>query len=552
VKASELHLLELLELRPDIGSISFRNRRMLLWDADAFGHLRKELLTNLGPQRAKPILARFGFANGYRDALTTRELFNWDNDREWWLSCPALQKHEGKVRPEPVHLSVDRDNGIFEMEVLWEHSYEADQHKRSVGRADSPVCWTLTGYASGFSSALMGEEVFVVEQECAATGGDRCRVVGKTRRAWGDLGDDIAKVYEAKPLSEELEAREAELARQQRILARKERELAKLRGPGLDVIDGIVAKSKAMGRVLELAQTVARVDTTVLVTGESGVGKERLAKFIHNQSPRHDDNFLAVNCGALPEPLLESELFGHTRGSFTGATSDKKGLFEAARGGTLFLDEIGETSPATQVKLLRVLQEREVLPVGATEPRPIDVRVLAATNRSLEQMVADGTFRKDLYYRLNVVTVDLPPLRTRQDDVLPLARQFIAQCCRQFDLEPRSLAADAAEALLSYAYPGNVRELQNAIERAVVVSKDATKIRLEDLPASLRGVPSNGNGNGMSFGEVVTMADLEKRYVLTVLERFDGNRTHTAKALGIGANTLWRKLKAWGVPPARG
>jgi transcriptional regulator with PAS, ATPase and Fis domain len=541
--------MELLELEPEKGSIRFKNRRMLLWDADAFGNLRRELIESLGVESARPVLRRFGFANGYRDALTTGELFNWDNDTEWWLSCPALQIRSGKVLAMPQHLQVDREAGVFEMEVKWEHSYEAAQHMRIFGQADTHVCWTLVGYASGFSTALMGEEVYVIEEECMAMGGDTCRVVGTTRRAWGDKGDAIAADYEAQNLQEELEKREAELRRQRRKLRRKERELAKLRGNEDSSRGGMIAKSREMENVLDLVQTVARVDTTVLITGESGVGKELLSRYLHDESPRADGPFVAVNCGALPETLLESELFGHVKGAFTGASSDKVGLFEAARGGTIFLDEIGETSAATQVKLLRVLQEKEVRRVGSTESRPIDARVVAATNRNLDRMVADSSFRKDLYYRLKVVAVDVPPLRARREDILPLAREFINISCRSLGLEPKTLAPDAVDALTGYSWPGNVRELVNAMERAVVLAGDQTKITAETLPPETRN--GSSDNTQILFDDVLPMADLERRYVIQVLEHFQGNRTHTARALGIGANTLWRKLKAWGVPPAR-
>ncbi|WP_428262704.1 sigma 54-interacting transcriptional regulator [Haliangium sp.] len=548
MKADDLHILELLDPAPETGSIKFKNRRMLLWDADAFGHLRRELIECLGMLQARSVLKRFGFANGYRDALTTGELFRWDDDREWWLSCPALQSREGKVLPRPQHLVVDRDRGVFEVEVVWRHSYEAEQHRRVFGQVDAPVCWTLAGYASGFSSALMGEEVYAVETECMAMGGATCRVVGKTRRAWGAAGDAHAEDYQARNLTEQLEAREAELRRHEHSLRRRERALVE-REASLGSRGGIVAKSRHMENVLDLAETVARVDTTVLVRGESGVGKELLARYVHDQSPRRDGPFIAVNCGALPENLLESELFGHVKGSFTGADRDKQGLFEAAAGGTIFLDEVGEMSLPIQVKLLRVLQERKVRTVGAPRERQVDVRVLAATNRSLEQMVPNGSFRKDLYYRLNVVSVEIPPLRDRREDILPLARDFLAKACAAYGMQARTLSAEAVDALSRYHWPGNVRELENAIERAVVMSGEGSKIQASELPPEVRGA---GNGNGkVIFGEIVPMADIEKRYVLQVLDRFDGNRTHTAKALGIGANTLWRKLKSWGVPPAR-
>jgi len=521
---------------------------MLLWDADAFGSLRQELIESLGIDRARPILRRFGFANGYRDALTTGEMFKWDNDLEWWLSCPALQSREGKVNPKPKHLVVDREQGTFEMEVVWTHSYEAGQHVRVFGEAERPVCWTLSGYASGFSSALMGEEVYIVEEQCVAQGFDSCRVVGKTKAAWGEHAEAHAGEYQAHNLAADLEARDAELRRQRIVLQRKDRELASLRGDDLDVRGGIVCKSPNVRKALQLARTVAKVDMTVLITGESGVGKELLARYVHDESARAAGPFIAINCGALPENLLESELFGHIKGAFTGAHSDTRGLFEAARGGTIFLDEIGETSPSTQVKLLRVLQEREVRPVGSTKSTPIDVRVVAATNRDLDAMVAGGEFRKDLFYRLRVVGVDLPALRDRRDDVLALARQFITQACQTYGLERRSLSPEAMEVLTSYRWPGNVRELQNAIERAVVLTGVGTRIERDHLPSETY---ADGGSNGVSFDDVIPMADMERAYVMKVLDHFAGNRTHTARALRIGTNTLWRKLKAWGVPPAR-
>jgi len=548
MKADDLDLLDLLEHNPKAGSIRFKDRRILLWDADAFGTLRQELIESIGLERARPILRRFGFANGYRDALTTGEMFQWDNEVEWWLSCPALQNRAGKVNPSPEHLVINRDDGVFEMEVVWTHSYEAEQHRRVFGHADHPVCWTLAGYASGFSSALMGEEVFVVEEQCAAMGADSCRVVGRTKRAWGDQVEEHAAEYQAQNLTADLEARESELRKQRLALRRKERELAQLRGDDAQVRGGMVCKSVGMTKALQLAETVAKVDMTALITGESGVGKELCARFVHDESGRVEGPFVAINCGALPEQLLESELFGHVRGAFTGANADKRGLFDAARGGTIFLDEVGETAPSTQVKLLRVLQEREIRPVGSTQSHPIDVRVVAATNRDLAAMVDSGEFRKDLYYRLRVVAIDLPPLRERADDVLPLARHFITQVCNTYGLDRRRLSPEAMEALTGYVWPGNVRELQNAIERAVVLSGEGTKIERDHLPAETL---SGRNGNGVSFNDVMPMADMEKAYILKVLEHFQGNRTHTARALQIGTNTLWRKLKAWGVPPAR-
>jgi len=310
----------------------------------------------------------------------------------------------------------------------------------------------------------------------------------------------------------------------------------------------IVARSPLMRRLLELALRIAPTDASILITGESGTGKERLARFLHERSKRAKGPFLAVNCGALPESLLESELFGHTKGAFTGAGADKQGLFEAAEGGTLFLDEIGETSPAVQVKLLRTLQEHTVRPVGGTRDRPIDARIIAATNRDLEEMVQGKTFRKDLFYRLRVVPLEVPALRARRDDILPLARQFIGRVCSANSCGPCSFGADVLDRVMAYEWPGNVRELENAIERAVLLAEGQPRIELGDLPPEVRG--GAGAERPTPVG-AMTLAEVERRHILATLEQLGGNRKETAKALGIGENTLWRKLKSYGLVRVR-
>lgn len=306
--------------------------------------------------------------------------------------------------------------------------------------------------------------------------------------------------------------------------------------------DAVVAKSRGMRRLLDVAARVAGSDVTVLITGESGTGKERVAHFIHEHSSRATGPFLAVNCGALPESLLESELFGHVRGAFTGAAADKKGLFEAAARGTLLLDEIGETSAAVQVKLLRALQERSVRPVGATKDVHVDTRIIAATNRDLEVMVQEGKFRKDLYYRLHVVSLNVPPLRARREDILPLARQFTERACAEYCRRPCSFDAEVPDLLVSYSWPGNVRELASAIERAVLLAESKPMIEPCDLPPEIREqTPSRATP-----GDPLTLAELERRHILATLERLAGNKLATASALGIGVNTLRRRLRRYG------
>jgi two-component system response regulator HydG len=309
------------------------------------------------------------------------------------------------------------------------------------------------------------------------------------------------------------------------------------------VVTRPVGKSRRFLDVLRFADVVAPTDSTVLIGGESGTGKEVLARYIHDASLRSDGPFLSINCGALPETLLESELFGHVKGSFTGAVRDKQGLFAAARGGTFFLDEVGEMPPSLQVKLLRVLQQREVIPVGATEALPVDVRIIAATNRELEEEVRRGNFRSDLFYRLNVLAMDLPPLRDRRDDLLLLIDRFLQDLASDRNMEVKALTAEALDAVMVYEWPGNVRELQNALEHATVLTK-GNLIEPQHLPERITRqkkeplVADRAQPNP-------TLDLIERAYIMFVLQAEGGNKTRAAEALGIDPSTLYRKLSRY-------
>ena len=297
--------------------------------------------------------------------------------------------------------------------------------------------------------------------------------------------------------------------------------------------------------VVKLAETVSPTDSTVLISGASGTGKEVLARYIHSLSDRSGGPFISINCGALPENLLESELFGHMKGSFTGAVRDKQGLFVAAEAGTFFLDEVGEMTPATQVKVLRVLQEREVVPVGSTEPIPVDVRIIAATNRDLEEEIRRGSFRSDLYYRLNVITLHLPPLNERREDVPILADHFLNRFAARRQRTPPHLSAEALAALQAYDWPGNVRELENALERAAVLSHDG-EIPVSALPARVTAEKQRPLVSE-SLPPNPTLEIIERAYVLWVLQSEGGNKGRAAEVLGIDPSTLYRKLLRYGI-----
>ena len=307
--------------------------------------------------------------------------------------------------------------------------------------------------------------------------------------------------------------------------------------------DDLVGESPAMDQVKAILDRVAATNSTVLVCGESGTGKELAARAIHRRSPRSARQFVSINCGALPDELLESELFGHVKGSFTGAVRDKQGLFAAARGGTFFLDEIGEMSPATQVKLLRVLQEREAIPVGGTEAIPVDVRVVAATNRDLEDEIKRGRFRTDLYYRLNVINIHLPPLRDRREDIPIFVKEFLAHIAAERGEAPKSLAPEAEAVIMAYDWPGNVRELENALERAVTLTKSDSIPRsaIPDKISEHKAEPLVAERQHTN----PPLDVIEQAYITWVLQSEGGNKTRAAEVLGIDPSTLYRKLSRY-------
>lgn len=304
--------------------------------------------------------------------------------------------------------------------------------------------------------------------------------------------------------------------------------------------DKFIGTSEVVIKLKKLAERVASSDATVLILGESGTGKDVIARAIHSQSPRHDGPFITINCAALPESLLESELFGHKRGAFTGAVKDKEGLFQVASGGTFFLDEIGNTSLTIQAKLLRVLEDKKIMPVGGTEPVDVDVRVLAATNSNLEEDVQSGLFRADLFYRLNVIPVHIPPLRERQTDIPLLIQYFIELNCRKMDVPMKDITDRAITLLSEFPWPGNVRELENTLERAVLLNRSDT-LDISDFPDRLsQGVRVSPVSD--KDPETPTLEAIEKAYIHFVMSQTAGNKREAARILAIDASTLYRKL----------
>jgi len=420
--------------------------------------------------------------------------------------------------------------GLLEAEhfdvLLTDFRLPSEDGMKLIARAKSlprsPVCILMTAYGS--------EEVAV---QAMKSGAD----------------DYIAK---GRMQIDELEMRIARVLRNQKL----EAENVTLRQQ-LDTkfgLENIVGHSPAMQEVFDVVRQVAPTRATVLITGESGTGKELISKAIHNLSPRSRAKLVAVHCAGLPATLIESELFGHEKGAFTGAHERRIGRVEEAEGGTLFLDEIGEIDATIQVKLLRFLGERTFERLGSTKTHSADVRLIAATNRKLEDLVKAGTFREDLYYRLNVVRLELPPLRERREDIPLLAQAFMRESARENDKRVREIGTDAMERLIAYSWPGNVRELRSAIERAVVLSR-SERITARDLPAEVRAgadaAPSGSvPGSGTSSGSIIAQGDItvkeaEKQLIIRALNDSNGSRTDAAKKLGMSRRTLHRKLHAY-------
>jgi two-component system response regulator HydG len=539
MRAADLSLHELLDLDGPPGILRLAGQRTLLFDAAALGLLRRSLIEALGFNGTRALLTRFGYAHGWRTAETLKTSLPWASEEEWRLAGARLHTLQGLVNVEVIHRPGAADAPFAE--AIWRDSYEAEQHLMLVGQADEAVCWSLCGFASGYLSYANGREFYCLEETCVGKGDAVCRAVVRETAAWGDRLEPHLAFFKNTCLTAGLEQIAKQLKTTERRLRVQRQRPADAPEEASDDPSGIISRSQEMRQVLELARRAAKVDSTVLVTGPSGAGKERIARLIHTESSRAAGPFVAINCAAVTESLLESELFGHARGAFTGASGDRVGLFEAANGGTLFLDEVGEVPLTMQPKLLRALQEREIRRVGESHSRKIDVRVVAATNRQLAEVAASGGFRQDLYYRLRVIELRVPALRDRKCDILPLARVFIAQMSRQMDRRIDGLTPRAADQLARYDWPGNVRELENAIERAVALSTGA-RIDVEDLPEEVRQatsplLPASGSRR---------LADVERELILTTLEVTKGNRIQAAEQLGIGIATLYRKLKQYG------
>ncbi|MBX3607147.1 MAG: sigma 54-interacting transcriptional regulator [Piscinibacter sp.] len=550
-------LTESLFFSPGDGRIWLNDQRMLLWHASAMGHLRRELIDTLGIERARGLLTRAGYVSGARDAQLVRERWPDSDIGNVFMAGTKLHALEGVVKVVPLRFEFDLDRGIYDGEFLWEHSSEDDEHIAAYGLGTEPACWGQVGYATGYVTTLFGQMVIFREVECRSMGANACRVIGRHAAAWGDISEDLrylqAHDFRTLPAPSPAAA-VAGPRRAARVLDRHD----------------IVGASSAFNSACHQLDRVARTAATVLFTGESGVGKEAFARRLHRIGVRSDKPFVAVNCAAIPETLIESELFGVERGAFTGASQSRPGRFERASGGTLFLDEIGTLSLVSQGKLLRALQEGEVERVGGTRTIKVDVRVVAATNVDLQAEVRAGRFREDLFYRLNVFPIHLPPLRERRDDVPLLMNHFLQLESRRHGRSPTGFTTRAVRAMLHYAFPGNIRELQNLIERGVISAEDGAAIdvahmfRREQLShESLLAIGAQGTLTAeasepapllellrQQVGAGTPLPAIEQRLLREAVAAADGNLAAAARTLGLTRAQLAYRLERGDAPAA--
>ncbi|MNF23390.1 Transcriptional regulatory protein ZraR [compost metagenome] len=539
------------------GKIWLGEQRMLLMPLSALANFRREMVDLLGVERAKGFFLRLGYQSGLKDAELARKLRPDSSELDIFLAGPQLHMLKGMLRSRPIEVDIDVEKGRFYAEIDWLDSFEVEICQTELGLMDQPVCWTLLGYACSYTSAFMGREIIFKEISCRGRGDDKCRVIGKTAEEWEDTAEFKA-YFKNDPVIEELYELQSQVAT---LRSRLQTHDGQYYGVG---------QSPAYQRICQTIDKAARGKVSVLLLGETGVGKEVIARSVHLRSARAEQPFVAVNCAAIPPDLIEAELFGVEKGAYTGATQSRAGRFERAHGGSIFLDEVIELTPRAQATLLRVLQEGELERVGGQRTHKIDVRVIAATNEDLAEAVQAGRFRADLYYRLNVFPVQIPPLRERLEDIPLLAEHFLKKFHEQYAKKTLGLSDRALEACQHYAWPGNIRELENVIERGVILTDSNESISVEAL---FPGLVLEGENSGVRLsraGELtagtaaaavhwveqileggISLDEVEAILMREAMRRSQQKVSRAARLLGVTRPALaYRLKKAEGDMPA--
>ncbi|MBB5499399.1 sigma-54-dependent Fis family transcriptional regulator [Paraburkholderia sp. MM5384-R2] len=554
-------LTESLLFSPGDGRIWLDKQRMVLLHSSTFGAIRAELLHALGKEQGRQALERVGYAQGKRDAELVMERWADEDSLSQWQAGPSMHTLQGFARVRTLNYEFDVDEGVFRGEYQWHDSVEAEEHIAKYGLSDGPVCWMLTAYVSGYASTMLGFPIVCRERECRGTGHASCELVAKPAHEWESEAPGFAAFVFPEQTSSNGRAPSVCNA----PVSRSEQ-----RDPVIDLSAPFIAARQQL-------ELVAPTQATVLLRGESGVGKELFAKTLHELSARCDGPFIAVNCAAIPDNLVEAELFGVERGAYTGATNSRPGRFERAQGGTIFLDEIASMTASAQGKLLRALQEREIERVGGTKSIHTDVRVVAATNLDLWQEVEAQRFRRDLFFRLNVFPIDIPSLCERRDDIPFLVEHFLRGYSQLHKKQIRGLTGRAMQTLLAYNYPGNVRELQNLIERGVICARDGGLIDSAQIfrhgEASPGGsfilgtqgrlrsaAPTKLDTGGRELRQmksatkdhvegVQSLVEMERRLCVEALDLANQNVAAAARKLGLTRPTLEYRLRKWGILP---
>lgn len=531
----------------ETGQIWLHEHRMLLVHAEAQGTLRRELISALGMDRTRGLLTQMGYAAGMIDFELARTRTRGDDDLEAFMAGPQLHMLEGIVKCTINTLEYNREAGTFYGDFLWEHSWEAQWHRDHFGTYSEPVCWSQIGYACSYASAFMGRPILFKEVECAGMGENHCRIIGKPLEEWDDA-KEYTRFFIRESIAEQLIDLQTQVVQLRSAINEKEKLPA-----------DVVGNSASFLAAYELLQQASKSQITVLLLGETGVGKEVFARSLHEMGSRCSESFIAINCAAIPHDLVEAELFGVEKGAFTGALSSRPGRFERANDGTLFLDEVGDLPLSAQAKLLRVLQEGEIERLGDLRTRKVNVRLVAATNVDLKQMVKEGKFRADLYYRLNVFQINIPPLREREADVTLLANRFLEKYSAIHGKKLLGFTDKAKRAIFAYPWPGNIRELQNMVERGVILAPNGTRIEVDQMFSSYNdqtlefGIDGNGGINidrpepkNDIFDAVLngdmTLDQCEARLIQAAVDKAKGNLSSAARMLGLTRPQLAYRL----------
>lgn len=547
-------LTDQIQFHSNEGKIWFGEQRVLLMSLASLAAFRREIVNSMGVERAKGFFLRLGYTSGVKDAELARKLRPDSDDIDTFLAGPQLHALKGMVKVIPHELDLDRETGALHGILEWENSWEVEICKTELGQMDEPACWVLLGYACAYSSSFMGREILFQEISCRGCGDEKCIIEGRPAEEW-ENAEAFSRYFKDDPLIEELYDLQEQLTSLRSNLHKQQGQYYG------------IGQSPSYNRVCRMIDKAAQGKVSVLLLGETGVGKEVIADSVHQRSERSEDPFVAVNCAAIPPDLIEAELFGVEKGAYTGANQSREGRFERANGGTIFLDEVVELTPRAQATLLRVLQEGELERVGDNKTRKVNVRVIAATNESLEQAVEEGRFRADLFYRLNVFPVKIPPLRERLEDLPLLVEHFLEKFHAQYNKRTLGLSDKALELCLAYHWPGNIRELENVIERGVILTDNNETIRQEALlvtppevnPAGIVRVDEEGNittgdsGTEQTdwpeqiFAQQISLDQVEGILMQKAMEEANQNVSKAARLLGLTRPALAYRLKKAGI-----